>query len=106
MFFFFQWNRLVNFIYKDQISIIYINRQHEVLHFIFIKMYLFLLFLSFIVSVQSGFNLYCPNGRPALWSFDIFTLNFSTYCSSPGQSCLNKIGRCNDQHLCCPRTLR
>ena len=69
-------------------------------------MYFVLLLLIFIVPHQCEFRVNCPNGRPAFWTFDILTFNFSTHCSSPGQSCHYKMGKCNKQHQCCPRTLR
>jgi hypothetical protein len=66
---------------------------------------LFLL-LTYIVPNKSDYALQCPNGRQALWTFDVNTLRMSTGCSTPRQLCNNKIGICTDQNLCCPRALK
>jgi len=66
---------------------------------------LLLLSICFVPN-KSDFNLHCPNGRQALWTFDISTFLISAGCSAPGQSCNNKIGICSEQNLCCPRTLK
>ncbi|CAF0803563.1 unnamed protein product [Adineta steineri] len=66
-----------------------------------------LFFLSiFILSSKANFDIQCSNGRQALWSFDMFNFTFSVRCSTPGQSCRNKTGKCNKQFLCCPRTFK
>jgi hypothetical protein len=67
----------------------------------------FLFVLSiFILSNKSDVNLYCSNGRQALWTFNLTSFRFSTACPTLGQSCHNKIGICSDQNVCCPRTLK
>lgn len=67
--------------------------------------FLFLFSIN-ILPNKSDYNLHCSNGRQALWTFDINTFHISAGCSTPGQTCNNKIGICNDQKLCCPRTLK
>jgi hypothetical protein len=67
----------------------------------------FLFVLSiFILPNKSDFNLDCSNGRPALWIFNVTIFRFASGCSTFGQSCNNKLGICNNQNLCCPRTLK
>ncbi len=67
--------------------------------------FLFVL-LTCIVPNKSDFNLYCSNGRQAIWIFDLSTFRISANCSTPGQLCGNKIAKCTEQNLCCPPTLK
>ncbi len=66
-----------------------------------------LLLLSiFILEGKSDIRIQCPNGRQALWTFDVNTLSFSSGCSVSGRLCRNKTGRCNEQNQCCPSILK
>jgi len=67
--------------------------------------FLFLL-LIIIVPNKSEYILYCPNGRHAIWTFDVTIFRITANCSTPGQPCGNKMGKCNEQNLCCPSTLK
>jgi hypothetical protein len=67
----------------------------------------FLILLSiFTVFSKSDWDFHCQNGRQALWTFNASTYEFSPKCPVVGQPCRNKTGKCSDQYLCCPRTLR
>ncbi len=64
------------------------------------------IFLSTNAHIYSDLDLNCPNGRPALYAFDVSTFRISAYCPTHGQPCNNKRGKCNEQNLCCPPTLK
>ncbi|CAF0734992.1 unnamed protein product [Rotaria sp. Silwood1] len=65
-----------------------------------------LLLLIIISPCKSDYSVYCLNGRPAFSIFNVSTFTFSARCSTPGQSCYDKKGKCSTEHLCCPRTLK
>lgn len=66
----------------------------------------FFLTLIAIVSNQPGFDLLCSNGRLALRTFDIYTWRFTVDCNIVGQVCGNRKGKCSEEKLCCPATLK
>ncbi|UJR33775.1 hypothetical protein I4U23_021202 [Adineta vaga] len=69
----------------------------------------YLLLLLSTISIYHAFNnltIRCPNGRQAIHTFDVSTLSFTIHCSTPGRSCANKLGYCNEHYICCPRTLK
>ncbi len=62
--------------------------------------------LSIIVPINSDLNLVCSNGRPAFYLLDVTTFHISAHCPTSGQPCSNKRGKCNEQNICCPPTLK
>lgn len=69
-------------------------------------MFRFFFVLILFGTSKSAFDLLCSNGRLAIWTFNIYTMNITANCPVVGQICGNSKGKCSNEKLCCPRTIK